>query len=77
MTCPNNPTVIGPTNMEFVGLMTRRTYGTSDQWMDPLFMHPRTTFSFYQTILVIGYHPVDINKDVIKLFSPSEIVTLW
>ena len=30
-------------------------------------MHPRTTFSFYQTILAIGYHPVDINKDVIKL----------
>ena len=32
-----------------------------------LHMHPRTTFSFYQTILAIGYHPVDINKDVIKL----------
>ena len=30
-------------------------------------MHPRTTFSFYQTILAIGYHPVDMNKDVIKL----------
>ena len=30
-------------------------------------MHPRTTFSFYQTILAIGYHSVDINKDVIKL----------
>ena len=26
-----------------------------------------TTFSFNQTILAIGYHLVDINKDVIKL----------
>ena len=30
-------------------------------------MHLRTAFSFCQTILAIGYHPVDINKDVIKL----------
>ena len=32
-----------------------------------LFMHSWTTFLFYQTILAIGYHSVDINKDVIKL----------
>ena len=30
-------------------------------------MRSKTTFLFYQTILVIGYHSVDINKDVIKL----------
>ena len=30
-------------------------------------MHSWTTFLFYQTILAIGYHSVDINKDVIKL----------
>ena len=31
------------------------------------YMHSRTTFSFYQTILAIGYHLMDMNKDAIKL----------
>ena len=45
-----------------------------EMYLDPfgvnkklLFMHSWTTFLFYQTILAIGYHSVDINKDVIKL----------